>query len=77
MNPGIVTYKTHLKNDTAKVFLANAINLTAGTLTIDVISAELFIHWIDVISNDQEIILNQIGAEFESILKKYLNGTII
>ena len=70
INPGIVTYKTELKSDTAKVFLANAITLTPGTLSIDVIGDELFIHWIDVISDDPEVIFNEIGADFERILKE-------
>ncbi|MBE9489563.1 MAG: Na+/H+ antiporter subunit E [Bacteroidetes bacterium] len=70
INPGIVTYKTKLKSDTAKVFLANSITLTPGTLSIDVIGDELFIHWIDVTSDDPEIIFNEIGADFERILKE-------
>jgi len=70
INPGIVTYKTKLKSDTAKVFLANAITLTPGTLSIDVIGDELFIHWIDVTSDDPEVIFNEIGADFERILKE-------
>jgi len=70
INPGIVTYKTKLKSDTAKVFLANSITLTPGTLTVDVIGDELFIHWIDVVSEDPEVIFNEIGANFERILKE-------
>lgn len=70
INPGIVTYKTKLKSDTAKVFLANAITLTPGTLSIDVIGDEFYIHWIDVVSDDPEIIFNEIGADFERILKE-------
>ncbi len=70
INPGIVTYKTKLKSDTAKVFLANAITLTPGTLSIDVIGDEFYIHWIDVVSDDPEVIFNEIGADFERILKE-------
>ena len=70
INPGIVTYKTKLKSDTAKVFLANSITLTPGTLSIDVIGDELFIHWIDVTSDDPEVIFNEIGSDFERILKE-------
>lgn len=70
INPGIVAYKTKLKNRTAKVFLANAITLTPGTLTVDIIDDELFIHWIDVISDNPEVIFNEIGADFEKILKE-------
>ncbi len=70
INPGIVTYKTNLKSDTAKMFLANSITLTPGTLTVDVIDDKLYIHWIDVKSTDPETIYKEIGAAFEEILKE-------
>lgn len=70
INPGIVTYTTKLKSDTAKVFLANSITLTPGTLTVDIIDDKLYIHWIDVVSRDPEEIFNKIGASFENILKE-------
>jgi len=70
INPGIVAYKTKLKNDTAKVFLANSITLTPGTLTVDVIDDTLYIHWIDVISKDPQKIYSEIGEQFEVILKE-------
>lgn len=70
INPGIVAYHTNLKSDTAKVFLANAITLTPGTLSVDVIDNVLYIHWIDVISKDPKVIFDEIGADFERILKE-------
>ena len=70
INPGIVTYHTSLQSDTAKMFLANSITLTPGTLTVDVIDDKLYIHWIDVISEDPETIYNEIGKDFEEILKE-------
>ncbi len=70
INPGIVTYHTKLKSDTAKVFLANSITLTPGTLSVDIIGDKFYIHWIDVISTDPEVIYNEIGADFEKILKE-------
>ncbi|VAX22743.1 Na(+) H(+) antiporter subunit E [hydrothermal vent metagenome] len=70
INPGIVAYHTNLKSDTAKVFLANAITLTPGTLSVDIIDNILYIHWIDVISKDPKVIFDEIGADFERILKE-------
>ena len=70
INPGIVTYKTKLTSDTAKVFLANAITLTPGTLTVDIIDDNLYIHWIDVITRDPQKIVEEIGLDFENILKE-------
>lgn len=70
INPGIVKYRTNLKSDMAKVILTNSITLTPGTLTVDIIDNNLFIHWLDVKSEDPEIIYNEIGAQFEEILKE-------
>ena len=70
INPGIVTYHTTLESDTAKMFLANSITLTPGTLTVDVIDDKLYIHWIDVKSEDPEVIYSEIGKDFEMILKE-------
>ncbi len=70
INPGIVKFKTKLTNDFAKMVLANSITLTPGTLTIDVIDDEYFIHWIDVVSDDPEEVYNEIAAPFENILLK-------
>ncbi len=70
INPGIVVYETKLKNDTAKVILANSITLTPGTLTVDIVENNLFIHWIDVKSTDSLVIYREIGEAFEKILKE-------
>ncbi len=69
INPGIVEYKTKLTNDAAKVILANSITLTPGTLTVDVRDDKLYIHWIDVVSKDPEVIYKEIGENFENVLK--------
>ncbi len=70
INPGIVTYKTNLKSEIAKVILANSITLTPGTLTVDIIGDSLFIHWLDVKSKDLDVIYKEIGEEFEVILQE-------
>lgn len=72
INPGIVKVKTNLKSDTGLTFLANSITLTPGTLCVD-INAEkgvLYIHWIDVKTQDTEKATQAIVAKFEKILKK-------
>jgi len=70
INPGIVSFKTKLNNDFAKMVLANSITLTPGTLTIDVIDNIFYIHWIDVTTQDSEEIYNEIAAPFEKVLLK-------
>ena len=44
INPRIFTYETVLTSDLAKMFLANSITLTPGTITISVVGNKLTIH---------------------------------
>ena len=69
IRPGIVAIKTGLKTDIGKLFLANSITLTPGTLTMDVQGDHLFIHWINVKEEDIEKASQIIGGRFEKHLK--------
>jgi len=72
INPGIVKIKTNLKTDTALTFLANSITLTPGTFCIDIKPEEgvLYIHWIDVQTEDTEKATQLIAGKFEAVLKR-------
>jgi len=72
INPGIVKVKTTLKSATGLTFLANSITLTPGTFCIDIKPEEgiLYIHWIDVKSEDTEKATQLIVNKFERVLKK-------
>jgi len=72
INPGIVKVKTTLKSDTALTFLANSITLTPGTFCVDIKPEEgiLYIHWIDVKSEDTALATQLIVSKFERVLKK-------
>lgn len=69
INPGIVEIKTKLKSDQAKLFLANSITLTPGTLTVDIIDDKFYIHWIDVTTEDPEEQKKIISEKFERLLE--------
>jgi len=69
IKPGIVVIKTTLKQDIAKMMLANAITLTPGTFTLDIIEDTLLIHWINVKTEDVEKATRMIGERFEKYLK--------
>ena len=72
IRPGIVKVKTILKSDTALTFLANSITLTPGTLCVDIKPEKgiLYIHWIDVKSEDVNTATQLIVNRFEKILKR-------
>jgi multicomponent Na+:H+ antiporter subunit E len=69
IKPGIVVIKTELKQDLAKMMLANSITLTPGTFTLDIVGDRLLIHWISVRSDDIERASEMIGYKFEKYLK--------
>jgi len=73
IKPGIVKIRTNLKRDTSITAMANSITLTPGTLTVDCDETEvgnLYIHWINVISEEPEEIDKNIPQRFESWLTK-------
>ena len=70
VKPGIVKAKTDLTSDIAKVFLANSITMTPGTITVDILDDAFFIHWIYVKSQDPEVYTHRILGRFEKYLKR-------
>jgi len=72
IRPGIVKIKTTLKSDEAKTFLANSITLTPGTLTVDIIGDTLYVHWIYVYEDMDDIkkITWDIAGKFEATLRR-------
>ena len=69
IKPGIVVIKTALRQDIAKMILANSITLTPGTFTLDILGDTLLIHWINVQSEETEEATRIIGERFEKYLK--------
>ncbi|ALO16323.1 Mrp complex subunit E1 [Salinivirga cyanobacteriivorans] len=70
IKPGIVEVKTSLQSPMARMILANSITLTPGTLTVDMQDDQLFIHWIEVKTADQQQATEQIVHKFEKYLEK-------
>jgi multicomponent Na+:H+ antiporter subunit E len=70
INPGIVEVKTKLKSRMGRMILANSITLTPGTLTIDIKEDTLYIHWIDVETQDINKATQKIVRKFEKYLEK-------
>jgi len=72
IRPGIVKVQTDLKSDVGLTFLANAITLTPGTMTVDTNSESgvLYVHCIDVKHEEIEAASEDIVGRFEYILKE-------
>ncbi len=70
IRPGIVKVTTTLQSDMAKTFLANSITLTPGTLTIDIDGQDLYVHWINIDTDDAEARTAEICGRFEPLLRR-------
>lgn len=71
IKPGIVKIKTKLKSESGITALANSITLTPGTLTVDLTDdGYLYVHWINVKSDDVEQATQLIARKFEWFLEK-------
>jgi multicomponent Na+:H+ antiporter subunit E len=71
INPGIVKIKTMLKTESGITALANSITLTPGTLTVDLTDdGFLYVHWINVKSDDVEQATQHIARRFEWFLQR-------
>lgn len=69
IKPGIIVIKTELKQDLAKMILANSVTLTPGTFTLDIDGDQLLIHWINVKTDATDEATKMIGERFEKYLK--------
>jgi len=71
IKPGIVKIKTSLQTESGITALANSITLTPGTLTVDLTDdGYLYIHWINVKSDDVVLATYYIARRFEWFLQK-------
>jgi len=70
IRPGIVKVRTSLTGEMAKTFLANSITLTPGTLTIDIDGSDLYIHWINIDTDDAAERTARICGRFEPLLRR-------
>ena len=70
IRPGIVKVQTTLTTSMGKTFLANSITLTPGTLTVDIDGQDLYIHWINIDTDDATKRSAEICGRFEPLLKR-------
>jgi multicomponent Na+:H+ antiporter subunit E len=71
IRPGIVKVKTTLRSDFARTLLANSITMTPGTITVDIIGDEMYIHWIFIRSEDPAVYSRMVTGRFEEYIKKF------
>lgn len=73
IKPGIVKAKLTLKSERAKAIVANSITLTPGTITIDIIDDEIFVHWVFLPDGDvhaeTQIMVDSFAGRLEKIFE--------
>lgn len=69
IHPGIVRVHTKFKSRTGRLALANSITLTPGTLVVDIEDDVLYVHWIDVSTQDTQEATRESAAKFEKYLE--------
>ncbi len=65
INPGIVKIETKADTEFKKLIIANSITLTPGTITLDSIGSDMYVHWIDVETDKIEKAGEIIKGDFE------------
>ena len=70
IKPGIVKIKTTLENPIARALLCNSISIATGTLSMDLIGDEIYVHRIYVNKNSVSEQTREIGVRFEKILER-------
>jgi len=70
IRPGIVKVRTSLTSDIAKTFLANSITLTPGTLVVDIDDQDVYVHWINIETDDAAKRTARICGTFEPLLRR-------
>jgi multicomponent Na+:H+ antiporter subunit E len=71
IKPGIVKVKTTLRSEFARTLLANSITMTPGTITVDIIGDDMYIHWIYIRSEDTVVYTRMVTGRFEEYIKKF------
>ncbi len=70
IRPGIVRVPLHLKSPFARTMLANSITMTPGTITVDIVGDNMYVHWIYISSEDPVEYTKKVSGRFENYIKK-------
>jgi multicomponent Na+:H+ antiporter subunit E len=54
------------------MLLANSITMTPGTISVDIIDDNLYIHWIYIRSEDPDVYTGMITGAFEKYIKRII-----
>jgi multicomponent Na+:H+ antiporter subunit E len=72
IHPGIVRVKTALTSEAGLAFLANSLTLMPGTMTVDIDRHKgfIYVHWVNVRTQDAQQAAGLLVRRFERVLKR-------
>jgi multicomponent Na+:H+ antiporter subunit E len=70
IKPGIVKVPLKIKSPFARTMLANSITMTPGTITVDIVDDNIYVHWIYIVSGDPVEYTKKVSGRFEHYIKK-------
>ncbi len=70
IKPGIVKVPLRLRSPFARTMLANSITMTPGTISVDIVGDDLYVHWIYIASTDPAEYSGKISGRFENYIYK-------
>ncbi len=70
IKPGIVRVPLTLKSPFARAMLANSITMTPGTIAVDIVKDNIYVHWIYISSEDPVEYTAKVSGRFEDYIKK-------
>jgi multicomponent Na+:H+ antiporter subunit E len=70
IKPGIVRVALNLRSPFARAMLANSITMTPGTITVDIVGDNMYVHWIYIVSEDPVEYTREVSGRFENYITK-------
>ncbi len=70
IKPGIVRVQLNIRSAFARTMLANSITMTPGTIAVDIVDDNMYVHWIYISSEDPVEYTRKVSGRFENYIKK-------
>jgi multicomponent Na+:H+ antiporter subunit E len=70
VRPSIVKVRTSIRSEMGRMLLANSISLAPGTLVVDIVGQDLYVHWSNTLTDSPEIRRELLVGRFEDVLKR-------
>lgn len=70
IKPGIVRVQLSIRSAFARTMLANSITMTPGTIAVDIVDDNMYVHWIYISSEDPVEYTRKVSGRFENYIKK-------